>query len=81
MYETIHDSIDVLASFSGQHITPLKIKWNNRDYQIKSVNLIHTAREGRKKLFYFSVSDNSNYFKLQLDGETMEWHLVETCCV
>ncbi len=77
MHEIIHDSVDVLATFADRHVRPLHMRWNNRNYSIKQVNLVHTAREGQKKIFYFSVSDIANYFKLRLDSETLEWHLVE----
>ncbi len=77
MHNILHDSVDVLATFSDRKVKPLHMRWNDRNYTIKNVNLVHTAREGRKKIFYFSVSDIANFFKLKLDSETLEWHLVE----
>ena len=77
MHEVLHDAVDVLATFSDRHVKPLHMRWNDRNYSIKNVNLVHTAREGQKKIFYFSVSDIANFFKLRLDSETLEWHLVE----
>lgn len=77
MHNILHESVDVLATFSNRHVRPLHMRWNERNYSIKNVNLVHTAREGKKKIFYFSVSDIANYFKLKLDSETLEWHLVE----
>lgn len=77
MHATLHDHVDVLATFSDKKVRPLHMRWNQRNYTIKDVNMIHTAREGQKKIFYFSVSDIANYFKLRLDSETLEWRLVE----
>jgi hypothetical protein len=45
--------------------------------KLKNVNLVHSAREGAKRVFFFSVSDADNYFKLKLDPTSLEWRLVE----
>ena len=77
MHEILNDPIDVMVSFSENRVIPKRMRWNQRDYKIETINLVHTAHEGRKKIFYFSVSDLTNYFKLKLDPEHLEWHLVE----
>lgn len=77
MHEFLHDPVDVLVSFSDNRVVPKRMRWNQRHYEIDSVNLVHSAREGQKRIFYFSVSDKANYFKLKLDPESLEWHLVE----
>ncbi len=77
MHELLNDPIDVEVSFKDNRIFPRLIRWNERDYPIKNINLVHTAREGTKRVFYFSVSDLANYFKLRLDSEYLEWRLVE----
>ncbi len=77
MHEVLNDPIDVMASFKDNRVIPHAIRWNQKDYKIETVNLVHSAREGQKRVFYFSVSDLSNYFKLKLDSESLEWRLVE----
>ena len=77
MHEFINDPIDVVVSFSQNRVIPKIMRWNEKDYQIKTINLVHTAKDGSKKIFYFSVSDLSNYFKLKLDTEFLQRHLVE----
>lgn len=77
MHELLHDPIDVIVSFSDNRVLPRRMRWNQRNYDIKRVNLVHSAKEGHKRVFYFSVSDSTNYFKLKLDPEHLEWHLVE----
>jgi hypothetical protein len=77
MHEFIHDPVDMIVSFSQNRVLPKWMRWNEHDYKIETVNLVHTAREGQKRIFYFSVSDSTNYFKLKLDPECLEWHLVE----
>lgn len=77
MHEILNDPIDVLIVFRDNRAIPRRLRWNTRDYDIKRVNLVHAAREGTKRIFYFSVSDDTNYFKLRLDTELLEWRLVE----
>ncbi len=77
MHEMLNDPIDVTVTFKDNRVLPRAMRWNERDYKIDNVNLVHTAREGHKRIFYFSVSDAANYFKLKLDPEFLEWRLVE----
>lgn len=77
MHQFLNDPIDVTVDFSGRRVRPKEVRWSNRSYLIPQVNLIHGAREGTKRIFYFSVSDNSNFMKLRFDTETLEWRLVE----
>ena len=77
MHELLNDPVDVVASFKNNRVFPRAMCWNQKNYKIDTVNLVHTAREGHKRVFYFSVSDLSNYFKLKLDPESLEWRLVE----
>lgn len=77
MHQLLNEPIDVIVDFSDKRARPRRVRWDNKVYEIKSVNLIHTAKEGQKRLYYFSVSDNSNFMKLQLDTETLEWRIME----
>ncbi|MBU0645987.1 hypothetical protein KJ611_00720 [Patescibacteria group bacterium] len=77
MHQLLNDPVDVIVSFSDNRVRPKKLRWDQREYEIKQVNLIHTATEGAKRLFFFSVSDETNFFKLRLDTELLEWRLVE----
>ena len=77
MHQLLNDPIDVLVEFNNQKIRPRRVRWGNHIYEMNSVNLIHGAREGEKRIFYFSVSDTANFMKLRLDTETLQWRLVE----
>lgn len=77
MHELLNDPVDVMVSFADNRVLPRAMRWNQKDYKIENINLVHTVREGRKKIFYFSVSDLNNYFKLKLDPENLDWRLVE----
>lgn len=77
MHQFLNDPVDVTVDFSGRRVKPREVRWSNRTYPIPRVNLVHGAREGQKRIFYFSVSDNDNFMKLRFDTETLEWRLVE----
>lgn len=77
MHQFLNDPVEVTVHFSGRHVRPKEVRWDNRLYPIPHVNLVHSAREGTKRIFYFSVSDNNNFMKLRLDTESLEWRLIE----
>lgn len=77
MYDLVNEPVEMFVAFKHNRVAPWIMKWNGKNYDIKQVNLIHVVREGGKKIFYFSVSDLLNYFKLRFDTDTLEWHLVE----
>lgn len=77
MHNFLNDPVDVVVTFSEQRVRPVRMRWDNREYNINNVHLIHTAKEGEKRIFYFSVSDQINAFKLKLDTNSLEWRLVE----
>jgi hypothetical protein len=73
----MNDPIDVAVEFSDRKVKPKKMRWGTKIYDFNAVNLVHTAREGQKRIYYFSVSDRANFMKLKLDTDTLEWRLVE----
>lgn len=77
MNEIINQPVEVIAAFTKNKIIPLFFKWKSRRYKVKKINLVHSVREGRNKLYFFSVSDAVNYFKLCFDTEKGNWKLLE----
>ncbi|MBI4139106.1 hypothetical protein HY479_03065 [Candidatus Uhrbacteria bacterium] len=75
MYEKVAEPIEVLAAFRQDRTEPMTFKWGNRHYQVKKVNLVHTERRGREKIYIFSVSDDANAYRLSFSSETMKWQL------
>lgn len=78
MLEEINEKIQVLALFQDQKLKPFKFMWNNREIRIQKINLNYTTWEGRSKIYYFAVSDGSNYYKLRFDADQLTWTLIET---
>ncbi len=75
--EWVNEPVEVRVDFCGRHVMPRAMRWNNRTYPIDRVNMVHSSNNGECKLFFFSVSDKTNYFKLQLNTSNLEWRLVE----
>lgn len=79
VYTPVKESVDVLVAFQKQKPKPMMFKWGKRYYQVDKVNLVHTERVGREKIYYFSVSDKTHAFRLAFSTESMQWHLEEMC--
>lgn len=67
------EPIDVIASFTRNGIFPHIIKWGKHRYKILKVNLVHTIKEGVVRIYFFSVSDEVNAWKLGFNTETLRW--------
>lgn len=77
MVETINEKVSVEAEFNLGKVRPLRFLWNNRGYPVRSIHLIHKSREGFAEIYYFSVSDGVNVFKLVFNSSTLNWVLEE----
>ena len=77
MYNHLNEPIIVLARFESKKIIPLNFEWGGRIYDNLRLNLVYKERQGRTALNYFCVDDGSNYFKLQFNGESLRWRIIE----
>ena len=78
MLEEINEPIEVIAKFTGAQAIPVKFLWQGREILIKKINLTYARFEGRSKFYFFAVSDNANYFKLQFNSANLQWTLLES---
>ena len=78
MLEQINEPIEVIVKFARDQVVPVKFLWQTKEYLVKKVNLVYSRSEGKTKFYFFAVSDNANYFKLQLNSDTLSWTLLET---
>ncbi len=67
------ESIEVIATFGKTGIFPRIMKWGQNSYKIHSVNLIHAIKDGAVRIYFFSVSDGVNSWKLGFNTETLQW--------
>lgn len=74
---TVNEPIKVLVKFIGNKILPIAFDWQNRRYKIDQVNLIHVAKKGNNKLYFFSVSDKANFYRLCFNTGDLSWELNE----
>lgn len=76
-YESVREPVEVLVAFRKQRPEPMSFKWGQRHYHVKQINLVHAERIGREKVYYFSVTDESNAFRLSFHTESLGWTLEE----
>jgi len=77
MHQKIDEPIEVEVVFLRSRIIPRSFSWKNIIYRIKNLGLVHDAFVGREKVYYFSVSDGVNFFKLCLHTNSLQWRLEE----
>jgi hypothetical protein len=80
MHEKINESVEVLVKFSARKVEPTFFKWNGRTYRINKLNLVHKEKAGDDKIYYFSVSDSLNFFRLAFFTRDLSWRLEEVYC-
>lgn len=67
------ESVEVVASFTKNGVFPHILKWGQRRYKILKVNLVHAIKEGTVRIYFFSVSDGANAWKLGFNTESLRW--------
>lgn len=79
MIQKIVAPISVITSYN--HTTrktiPVRLKWEGREYSIEKVGFHHYFRKGRTMVHVFSVVTGSNFFRLELDTENLQWEVTE----
>ena len=78
-YEKVNQPVEVLVAFRNERPEPMVFKWGARYFQVQKVNLVHSERVGREKVYYFSVSDEANAYRLSFRTESLQWQLEELC--
>ena len=67
------ETVDVIAIFTKEGISPRVIRWGRQRYKILQVNLSHSIRDGAVRIYFFSVSDGANSWKLGFNTESLKW--------
>lgn len=71
------ESIKVLVQFDDNKVKPIAFRRNGRLYKIAKVNLVHSFKEGDRRIFNFHVSDNANSYNLRFESDILKWFLEE----
>lgn len=77
MIEMIHEPIDILVSFQRGRVIPILFMWRGKKYAIQKLNLIHKKKNGNDTIYYFSVTDAANAFKLSFSVPSLHWRIEE----
>lgn len=78
-YESVREPVEVLVAFKNDRPEPMMFKWGKQYYHVRKVNLVHAERVGREKIYFFSVSDEANAYRLSFSTESLRWQLEESC--
>jgi len=77
MHEKIDEPIEILVKFLGKKVEPTLFKWRKKVYKVEKINLIHKGKKGNNMIYYFSVSDNTNFFRLAFFTKDLSWKIEE----
>lgn len=77
MYELINEPIEVFAAFTKQGIEPICFTWRDKEYDVKSINFIHTSKSGDTKLIHFAITSGADTYRITLDSTYFSWRLEE----
>lgn len=77
MHAQLNEPIEVLVKFHKTRVIPSFFKWRQRTYRVEKVNLVHHEKEGENQIYYFSVSDNANFFRLAFSTRDLSWKMKE----
>lgn len=73
----IDELVQAEVHFNGTLVRPWRIRWRGRIIPIDEVNLVHSRRDGRSKVFLFAVSNDQAAYKLEFNTESLLWRLLE----
>jgi hypothetical protein len=77
MLEKLNEPIEALVQFNKNKVEPTYFRWRQKTYKVEKINLVHKERDGNDKIYYFSVSDNANYFRLAFFTRDLSWRIEE----
>ncbi|MCU0679603.1 MAG: hypothetical protein MUC28_04140 [Planctomycetes bacterium] len=77
MLEKLNEPIQTQVEFNGNLVVPRFFKWRNKTYRVEKINMVHKERDGNDKIYYFSVSDKANYFRLAFFTRDLSWRIQE----
>ena len=75
----LSEPVEVIALFNRDHnhLKPLRVKWKNKAYSIRSIDYVHREKRGRILVHVFSCITDTLYFRLCFDTESLIWSVEE----
>jgi hypothetical protein len=76
----IHEKVEVIVKYyyneKGKFVAmPIKIRWRGREHPFTKMGYPHKFREGRVTIHIFEGSNETTWFRLRHDTETLTWEL------
>jgi hypothetical protein len=72
----IQETISVVASFGMPYkIKPVKFRWNGKLFEVKDITYEWQTKEGRTRIYHFSISDGKTLYELRFDTASLVWRL------
>lgn len=73
--EDLNEKIDCLVLFKTGKIMPQRFFWNNKEYEIKTVNYHWQERLGQETIHYFSVNTGADSYQISFNNTSFRWQL------
>jgi hypothetical protein len=77
----INERVAVVVAFGekASPMTPARLRWNNKEYELGKIDFHHTTRDGHHTVHHFSLTDQaqSMYMKLAFHSHSLVWTLEE----
>jgi hypothetical protein len=77
MLEKLDEPIAIIVKFSGGQVVPVRFVWRGQTYEVAKLNMVHHAGAGDDRVYYFSVSDSTNFFRLAFRVKDLSWRIEE----
>ena len=73
------EKIDVAVVFKKGKTIPKSFVWKSRRYDVKEVTYHWEERRGADTLHFYTVTDNTNLYKICLNTRHLNWRIASVC--
>ena len=76
METAVETTVEVLARFERDGMTPFRFRWNDTVFRVSRVTGRWEDREGQfRRFFYAVITDTGDFFELRCDQKDLRWIL------
>lgn len=76
MPAVINEPIHVITLFKNKPI-PLQMLWKRKKVTFTKVNFTYESRQGSTRMIHFTVSSDTDSYKITFDTKNLTWKLNE----
>ena len=70
-------SVGLYFNHKLRRTAPVRVDWEGREYRVSRIGMKHSYRRGRTLYHVFSVVAGPMFFRLVMNGDTLQWRLEE----